>query len=1184
MGCPFCPPDPERVFYEGERVLALWDAFPVSDGHALLVLRRHVASWFDADPDEQLELVRATALVRAHIEMKHRPAGYTVGINVGEAAGQTVPHLHVHVIPRYPGDVPDPRGGVRHVIPWRGNYLAPPADALTPAPGHSGRPNRKALLTGGLDDPLLPHLIAHLDQATRVDIAVAFALESGVSELEEHLRDVLDRGGRVRVIAGDYLGVTEPPALHRLLDLQSAESKGQLELRIFESAGTSFHPKAYIVCQQDGSGAAFVGSSNLSRTALRRGVEWNYQVVPSVDEHGFGEVLRAFEQLWTHPQVRTVDPQWVQSYQARRRPAEPLVTGTPAELEPVPVPHEIQLRALEALERTRADGNSAGLVVLATGLGKTWLSAFDSERLGARRILFVAHREEILGQAMKTFRRIRPTATLGHYSGKAKAPDAEILFASIQTLSRWNHLQRFDPKEFDYIVVDEFHHAAARSYRKVIGYFEPRFLLGLTATPERTDGSDLLALCGDNLVYRADVADGIRRDLLCPFDYYGVPDQVDYDQIPWRSRRFDEEALTRAVATQARAENALEQLQKRGGERTVAFCVSQRHADFMAESLSQQGLRAVAVHAGSSSAPRAHSLERLEAGELDVICSVDMFNEGVDLPQVDTVLMLRPTESRILWLQQFGRGLRWREGKRLKVIDYIGNHRVFLTKAQALFDLGNADRDVAMMLEQQEAGTLELPPGCSVTYELEVRDILRSLLKTTTAGEQLEEYYRDFRELRGVRPLASEAFLDGYNPRSTKKGGYGSWLDFVQAMGDLSEPQRQVGERIGAFLDQLDSTPMTKSYKMLVLQAMLSEGALPGRIGIERLVERFAHHARRYTALRTELGAPLEDAAALRKLIEKNPIAAWVSGAGTGQTSYFSYEEGVFSTTFSVPEELEETAADLAAELVEWRLMEYLHRTGGVSGPDRFVCKVSHSGGTPILFLPDRKAQPGLPEGFVDVVADDRWYQAKFVKVAVNVMNEPGRSENVLADVLRGWFGPQAGQPGRTDRVVFEAVGQGYRMKPVRAEEVLAEGPVLWRKYTRAEAFQAVGVQPKGFETQVGVVPRPDQILLFVTLDKKGKPEEHRYEDRFLSPTEFQWQSQNKTSQASKLGQALRHHEERGVAVRLFVRKAAKVGGKTEPFRYAGELVFQRWEGEKPITVWWALKAGVPEGVWGEVG
>ena len=312
-------------------------------------------------------------------------------------------------------------------------------------------------------------------------------------------------------------------------------------------------------------------------------------------------------------------------------------------------------------------------MVLATGLGKTWLAAFDSSASGYQRILFVAHREEILSQAMATFRRIRPLASLGNFSGTEKIPDADIVFASIQTLGRKKHLLTFDPESFDYIIIDEFHHAAAKTYRNLIDHFTPKFLLGLTATPERTDGGDLLSLCQGNLVYRCDLGEGIKRNLLSSFSYFGIPDEIDYANIPWRSHKFDEEVLTTAAATESRARNALEQFKSKGGSKALGFCCSMTHANYMAEYFNTAGLRAVAVHSGVGSAPRAASLENLEKGDLDIIFAVDMFNEGIDLPEIDTIMMLRPTESRILWLQQFGRGLRKKfNDKRLAVIDYIG--------------------------------------------------------------------------------------------------------------------------------------------------------------------------------------------------------------------------------------------------------------------------------------------------------------------------------------------------------------------------------------------------------------------------------------------------------------------------------------------------------------------------------
>jgi superfamily II DNA or RNA helicase len=584
-------------------------------------------------------------------------------------------------------------------------------------------------------------------------------------------------------------------------------------------------------------------------------------------------------------------------------------------------------------------------------------------------VLFVAHREEILNQALDTFRRIRPDARLGHYTGDIKDPDAEVVFASIQTLSRREHLERFAPDAYDYLVVDEFHHAAAASYRKLIAYFRPKFLLGLTATPERSDGGDLLALCQQNLVYRCDLVDGVRKDLLAPFHYFGVPDDVDYTNIPWRSTRFDEEALTTAVATKRRAENALEQFQKRAARRALGFCVSQRHAEFMADFFNDRGVRAVAVHSGSTSAPRAPSLERLTAGDLDIVFCVDMFNEGVDLPTLDTVMMLRPTESKILWLQQFGRGLRKAPGKdHLTVIDYIGNHRVFLLKPQTLFGLPSGDREIFNLLERLRTGTQELPPGCEVTYELEAVEILKSLLRRTAGqADALDRYYADFKELHGVRPTAVEVYQDGYNPRAVRERA-GSWARFVGTQGDLDERQRQALDTHGAFIDALDTTEMVKSYKMLVLLAMLNANAFPGSIGIEALADEVERLATRTTKAGADLGAALGDRKSLIRLLEQNPIAAWVGGKGTAGVSYFAYEDRTFQTTMNVEPGGVAGLQELVRELAEWRLTEYLDRaqsqTGGFS-----TLKVSHANGKPILFLPPEPERSDLPTGASTIVS-----------------------------------------------------------------------------------------------------------------------------------------------------------------------------------------------------------------------
>lgn len=637
---------------------------------------------------------------------------------------------------------------------------------LLPGPGQPAR-----LTTGG-EDPLLPLLAQGIDGADSVDLAVAFAMTSGVQLIEPWFRDLLARGGRLRVIVGDYMDVTEPAALLRLSDLQGAE------LRVFETGTGSFHPKAWLFRAANRQGAAIVGSSNLSKTALTSGVEWNLH-----SEDAGDVVATAFEALLCHPKTRPLTPDWIAAYAARRRSAplsdfaQRIVSDEPAA--PAPEPHHIQRAALQALAATRRAGRRAGLVVVATGLGKTWLAAFDSRPF--KRVLFVAHREEILSQAMSSFRRIRPEARFGRFDGTEKDEGAEILFASIQTLGRAEHLRRFEADAFDYVVVDEFHHASAATYRALLDHFTPQFMLGLTATPDRSDGADLLALCDDNLVYQCDLFAGIEADLLAPFRYLGVPDEVDYAKIPWRSNRFDPAALENALATEARAANALGQFHQHRKGPAIGFCCSVKHAEFMADYFRARGLRSVAVHSGPTSAPRATSLEQMGRGEIDILFAVDMFNEGVDVPNIGTVMMLRPTESVILWLQQLGRGLRRVEGKVLQVIDYIGNHRIFLTKLRALLEAGPGDRSLALKLDQVANGTFALPPGCSVTYDLEVIENLRNLLRPKTGMEDLEAQYRDFRLRHGQRPTAAEIARMGFDP---SHNGHGGWFDFVRDMGD----------------------------------------------------------------------------------------------------------------------------------------------------------------------------------------------------------------------------------------------------------------------------------------------------------------------------------------------------------------------------------------------------------------
>ncbi len=1172
MTCPFCPPPSAEIFYEDETVVCIWDGFPVSKGHALAITKRHIPTWFDATETERDALLAGVETARLLIESRHKPDGYNIGVNIGEAAGQTVPHLHVHIIPRYRGDVPDPRGGVRHVIPGKGNYLRGDLEVRDAAsePGALAR-----AVHGNAEHPLLDAMARDMADASRFDLAVAFVTDSGLDQIEPFILDFFGRNGQMRLLTGDYLDVTEPRALRRMLDWIE-EYDGQCGIRVFQTAaGIGFHPKAYILHRGDAGATAYIGSSNLTRHALRRGLEWNQRLDGAHSDRQIVAIGEEFDRLFAHPRTRSLDRAWIDGYEKRRTPTTPSLRTQgvdPEEEQPKapPEPHGVQNEALQALKETRDAGNRAGLVVMATGLGKTWLAAFDSTTF--ERVLFVAHREEILHQALRTFRRIRPHVELGLYMGAQRDSSADILFASVQTLSRNSHLRHFSPNQFDYVVIDEFHHASAATYRRLIDHFDPQFLLGLTATPERTDGGDLLALCGENLVYRCDLLDGIRRMLLSPFQYFGVPDEVDFSDIPWRSGRFDPERLEMAVATERRAQNAFEQWSKRHQSRALGFCVSQRHADFMAEFFAQRGVRCVAVHSGPSSAPRVGSLQQLEHGDLDIVFVVDMFNEGIDVPAIDTVLMLRPTESKVLWLQQFGRGLRRAEHKdHLTVVDYIGNHKTFLQVPAILLGAGSRPGEVAQALRMLAEGMLELPAGCSVEYELEALNILESLARPTQGADQARQWYRSFRELHGRRPLASEAYHEGYDPKHFRTS-YGSWLAFVQMEGNLDETEQAAFQQHRAFLESLEVTAMTRSFKMVVLLAMMAHERFPGSIGIEALAGEVVRIAQRMRPLQDEFGDALSSIEAMRAMLERNPIDAWVGGLGTGGVSYFRYEGGVFSTTFDADSAAAPALQDLAREICDWRVAQYLDRSSG-SEPSTIICRVSRAGTQPMLFLPNRDRNPNLPQGWTPVVVGDEQFEANFVKVAVNVLRRQGSEANVLPEILVKFFGDSVGEPGTHQQVRFRRSNGAYELEPLRQEQ----RAVRWREYMRADIPPLWGLEFGQSKWNQGFVQVPGHLFLLVSLEKQGLADQHQYKDHFLSPSLFQWVSQNRTKQNSAAGRKIRNHQEQNISVHLFVRRQRKTpSGTAAPFTYCGELSFVSWDGDQPITVQWELPEALP--------
>jgi len=766
-----------------------------------------------------------------------------------------------------------------------------------------------------------------------IDLLVSFVMLSGIELIGPRLDDALQRGASIRLLTTDYLGITDVAALGFLLDrLGENEAGGSLKVRVFSSGHRSFHPKAYLFeSSTSNDSRGFVGSSNLSRSGLVNGVEWNVAL------DGVGELSQEFARLWVLPESRPLTALWLHEYERRRAAARQADAIPGAELPPeievqaeAPRPWSVQQEALTALESTRAEGQRAGLVVMATGLGKTWLAAFDSTRPQFKRTLFVAHREEILTQARDVFRRVRTSGELTMFTGAEREPGGSVVFSMVQSLTR--NLDAFVPGDFDYVVVDEFHHAAAPTYRRVLNYFKPAFLLGLTATPERTDQADLLALCGDNLVYECGLVEGVQRRLLCGFTYRAIKDVADYEHIPWRNGRFDPEVLTKEVATLARAAQVFDEWTRMGGpdRRSLAFCCSIAHAEFMNRYFNDRGVVAAAVHSEPTSANRGDALAALEEGDLSVVFAVDLFNEGIDVPEVDSVLMLRPTESPVIFLQQLGRGLRQMEGKHLEVIDLVGNHRAFLVKARMLAALvGHPEFGTLKALQVLKSlgdGPDNLPEGCSIIVETEVVEMLQQLVPASAHKDlEFDELVDQWVEEHGRRPTALEMSL-WYGKALRTKRSAGGWFGLLQRLSHLSSEEEAAFHEGADYLLSMEFGGLSKIHELMTLQSLADAGALRTRIRLRDLSQ-----ACRWAIL----GNPYlrEEAIGQAASFDSDAgdwDAAWqelgVAELTSRRRPWFELIGEDLVSKIEIPESCGEAFDWLAAELLEYRLHRFLRR------------------------------------------------------------------------------------------------------------------------------------------------------------------------------------------------------------------------------------------------------------------
>lgn len=528
------------------------------------------------------------------------------------------------------------------------------------------------------NDHVLMPLLEELDHCNSFIFSVAFITESGLAMLKSHLADLKSRGIKGKILTSNYLNFNQPKIYKELLKITNVEVR-LTDLNGFHSKGYLFHHDSY--------STIIMGSSNLTAAALKTNYEWNVKLT-SFNRGGLLEQFQnEFFTVWN--KAIPLTHEWIEAYKILYEEVQkvekkvPLASTSPYAPELIsqsvfkPIsPNKMQMAALNKLQDLRNTGVKKGLVISATGTGKTFLSAFDVKNFNPRRMLFIVHREQILQKAMKDYQRIigGKDSDYGILSGTNREPDAKYLFATIQSISKDETLTKFNIEAFDYILIDEVHKAGASSYLKVINYFKPGFLLGMTATPERTDDFNIYELFDYNVAYEIRLQEALEEDMLCPFHYFGVTD------FEYNGALIDETAMLSHLITSERVTYLIEKIEYYGfsGEsvRGLIFCSRNEEARELSQMLNERGYRTVSLTGSDNQETRAQSVNDLETGQLDYILTVDIFNEGIDIPCINQVVMLRQTQSSIVFVQQIGRGLRKHSDKEfVTIIDFIGNYK-----------------------------------------------------------------------------------------------------------------------------------------------------------------------------------------------------------------------------------------------------------------------------------------------------------------------------------------------------------------------------------------------------------------------------------------------------------------------------------------------------------------------------
>ena len=698
--------------------------------------------------------------------------------------------------------------------------------------------NDAALLTNAHGEPsLAAELRAELNSADSVDLICAFVMWHGLRLLESELATIKEAGVPLRVITTTYIGGTERRALDRLVREFGAEVKVQ-----YDAARTRLHAKAWIFHRNTGYDTAYVGSSNLTTSAMLEGVEWNVRLSNAATPALMQKFRATFDSYWNSTEFEAYDPERDRDrlddalIEARGGRSSDRITISLSGLEVRPYPYQQEMLDQIDVERVVHDRHR-NLVVAATGTGKTVVAALDYRRLieqaGTQpRLLFIAHRKEILQQSLRTYREVLADPTFGElYVGGARPERWKHVFASVQSLTSYG-VENIPADAYDVVVIDEFHHAEAKTYRRLLDHFTPSEFLGLTATPERADGTDVRSFFDGRIAAELRLWDALGADLLCPFHYFAVADGTDMQSIKWTRGRYDEGELDRLfTGNDARARvvltNVRDKIADVASMRALGFCVSIAHAEYMTRVFNEAGIPSKTVTGLTPSSEREQALRELREASVNVLFTVDVFNEGLDIPDVDTLLMLRPTESSTIFMQQLGRGLRRTQRKAvLTVLDFVGLHR-------AEFRFGDRYRVLTghrgrHLMDQVEKGFPFLPSGCQIIMDREAQASILANLRSQV-GTRWAKIVAELKR-NPQRDLGAFLQASGLELNQILRQGKSSWTQ-LQRDADLptatgADLEERLLKRIRAFT-HIDDRLRFDGYTSLLLDEAPAYDSLP---------------------------------------------------------------------------------------------------------------------------------------------------------------------------------------------------------------------------------------------------------------------------------------------------------------------------------------------------------------------